>query len=323
MSNFNTPYDDAFRTLLTDCSRLIVPLVNEIFHEDHPDNAEVELFQNELFITCGDDKKRITDSNFSIEKHGRYHIECQSSTDGTIIIRVFEYATQIAITTAVLENNETIFTLPRSGILYLRSTRNTLQGHTITISAPDGNRLSYNVPAIAIQDYSIEEILNKKLWFLIPFYFFNFNLTKMDSSPEMIEEMKNFYKSLWLKLDEQVEKENISEYEKCAIKAMCDKVANALADNFSNVMEGVENIMGGQILDYEAKRIAREAAEKAAAKAAAKATAETKISEGIEAVVKMFSKGKMSEDDIRDCYPEQFEAGKAKYLASLNELKEM
>ena len=96
---------------------------------------------------------------------------------------------------------------------------------------------------------------------------------------------------------------------------MCDKVANALADNFSNVMEGVENIMGGQILDYEAKRIAREAAEKA--------TAETKISEGIEAVVKMFSKGKMSEDDIRDCYPEQFEAGKAKYLASLNELKEM
>ena len=92
---------------------------------------------------------------------------------------------------------------------------------------------------------------------------------------------------------------------------MCDKVANALADNFSNVMEGVENIMGGQILDYEAKRIAREAA------------AEAKISEGIEAVVKMFSKGKMSEEDIRDCYPEQFEAGKAKYLASLEEFKEM
>ena len=39
--------------------------------------------------------------------------------------------------------------------------------------------------------------------------------------------------------------------------------------------------------------------------------------------VRFFSKGKMSEDDIRDCYPEQFEAGKAKYLASLNELKEM
>lgn len=28
----NTPYDDVFRTLLTDCTELIIPVVNEIFH---------------------------------------------------------------------------------------------------------------------------------------------------------------------------------------------------------------------------------------------------------------------------------------------------
>ena len=31
----NTPYDDVFRTLLTDCSSLIIPVVNEIFHENY------------------------------------------------------------------------------------------------------------------------------------------------------------------------------------------------------------------------------------------------------------------------------------------------
>ena len=30
-TNVNTPYDDVFRTLLTDCSSLIMPVVNEIF----------------------------------------------------------------------------------------------------------------------------------------------------------------------------------------------------------------------------------------------------------------------------------------------------
>ena len=34
MSNYGTPYDDSFRTLLTDCKRLIVPLVNEMFGEN-------------------------------------------------------------------------------------------------------------------------------------------------------------------------------------------------------------------------------------------------------------------------------------------------
>lgn len=28
MANYNTPYDDSFRTLLTDCKRLIIPVVN-------------------------------------------------------------------------------------------------------------------------------------------------------------------------------------------------------------------------------------------------------------------------------------------------------
>ena len=31
----STPYDDVFRTLLTDCSSLIIPVVNELFHEGY------------------------------------------------------------------------------------------------------------------------------------------------------------------------------------------------------------------------------------------------------------------------------------------------
>ena len=31
----NTPYDDVFRTLLNDCSSLIIPVINEVFGENY------------------------------------------------------------------------------------------------------------------------------------------------------------------------------------------------------------------------------------------------------------------------------------------------
>lgn len=34
----NTPYDDVFRTLLNDCSFLIIPVINEVFGEHYVGN---------------------------------------------------------------------------------------------------------------------------------------------------------------------------------------------------------------------------------------------------------------------------------------------
>lgn len=46
----NTPYDDVFRTLLTDCTELMIPVVNEIFHTDYTGKETIFLLQNEHFI---------------------------------------------------------------------------------------------------------------------------------------------------------------------------------------------------------------------------------------------------------------------------------
>lgn len=40
----NTPYDDVFRTLLNDCSSLIIPVINEIFGE-HYSGKEKSFFR--------------------------------------------------------------------------------------------------------------------------------------------------------------------------------------------------------------------------------------------------------------------------------------
>ena len=90
----NTPYDDVFRTLLNDCSSLVIPLVNEIFHASYSGDETVEFYPNEHFINGqdGEERERVTDSCFGIrgETLRKYHIECQSTADDSMLLRMFE-----------------------------------------------------------------------------------------------------------------------------------------------------------------------------------------------------------------------------------------
>ena len=61
----NTPYDDVFRTLLNDCSELIIPVINEIFGTHYTGDEEIIFAPNEHFLNQqdGEEEKRITDSS--------------------------------------------------------------------------------------------------------------------------------------------------------------------------------------------------------------------------------------------------------------------
>ena len=117
----STPYDDVHRTLLNDCPKLIIPVVNEIFQRNHRSDEKITLLNNDFFITGqnGEQKQRITDTNFIIGSV-HYHLECQSSDDGTIVYRIFEYDSQIALQSSVISNNKLVVNFPHSAILYLR-----------------------------------------------------------------------------------------------------------------------------------------------------------------------------------------------------------
>ena len=165
MGNYNTPYDDVFRTLLTDCSKLIIPVVNEIFHESYTGEEEISLKENELFLKypTKEQEKRVTDSSFTISLSGmvqHYHLECQSTPDGTMVIRIYEYDSQIALKEGKLEGNRLEVNFPRSAILYLRHNRKTPDMLTIKINTP-GGAVSYDVPALKVKSYDIETIFEK------------------------------------------------------------------------------------------------------------------------------------------------------------------
>ena len=55
-----------------------------------------------------------------------------------------------------------------------------------------------------------------------------------------------------------MEEGRISEYTRCTIVDMSNKVLEHIARHYENVREGVKKVMGGKVLDYEAKRIKNE-----------------------------------------------------------------
>ena len=215
-----TAYDDVFRTLLNDCRKLIIPVINEMFGESYTGEETIQFLPNEHFLNQqdGEEKKRITDTSFaiigSVEK--RYHLECESTLNNRILIRIFEYDAQIALdqNSEVLED-KIIVSFPNTAILYLRSTKTTPDKMKIEIRTPGGNT-SYDVPVMKVKNYSIDEIFEKKLLFLIPFYIFSFeaDFPRINDDGDQLEALRSEYERIALRLEDLVKAGELEQYDK-------------------------------------------------------------------------------------------------------------
>jgi len=170
-------YDGAFRTILNDCRKLVIPVNNEIFGETYTGQEEIQFFPNEHFIDQQDeaDKERITDTNFTVfgKVQKKYHIECESSLpEGRITIRLFEYDAQIALDEGVVTEETLTVTFPNTAVLYLRMRKKTPDKMKYVIVTPGGT-VQYDIPIMKVQKYSLDEIFEKQLLMLIPFYIFS------------------------------------------------------------------------------------------------------------------------------------------------------
>ena len=260
--NTPTPYDDAFRTLMNDCVQLLIPVINEVFGKHYSGNERIIFRPNEHFINQQDGKeqKRITDSSFSIiskdNSEDKFILECQSTDDDTLLIRIFEYITQEALDSGTITKYQLIVTIPHAAVLFLRSKKSTPNSMNIVINTPGGS-VSFDVPVIKVQTYSLEQIFEKNLLFLLPFYIFNLerNFPQYEHNEAALQSLKNIYSDFMLRLENAVDAGRISVYHRRTILDMSKKVLENIAAKYHNIQKEVNNIMGGQVLEHEGKTI--------------------------------------------------------------------
>ena len=301
-----TPYDDAFRTMMNDCVRLLIPVLNEAFGKNYTGKEKIVLHPNEHFINQQDGKeqKRVTDSAFSIiSENGwedKYVFECQSNADNTLIIRIFEYITQVALDSGEIINHKLIVTIPNAAVLFLRSNRNTPNAMTIVINTPGGS-VNFDVPIMKVNSYSLEQIFEKNLYFLLPFYIFNLekNFPRYEKNSDELENLKKEYADFMVRLEQAVTDGKIFTHDKRTILEMSKKVLENIAVKYSNVQKEVKKIMGGKILDYEGRSIFYEGVEQGRNEGIAVGRSEGR-SETLNAAIEFMRSSGMSNEKINN-----------------------
>ena len=267
----STPYDDVFRTMLNDCTRFILPLLNEIFGE-HYDGTEKIVFANDYHfknMQDGAEEKIITDSSFKvISKWGekKYHLECQA-IDNSMIIRFFEYDSQIALDDATIEKEGKTedgkksggvltVTFPHSAVLFLRSNENTGDVMKMKFVTP-GGELYYDIPIIKMQKYTLQDIWNKEMYLLIPFYIFTHeaNFPKYNEDETELKELVEEFEEICAKMEQLVQENKMTELESRIIVELSKKVVDNIAKKYKKIRRGVDVIMGGKVIETEAKKM--------------------------------------------------------------------
>ena len=266
METINTPYDDAFRTLLQDCPELVIPLINELFGTDYTGQEAVLSSANEIFIRNpnGKKEKRVTDSNMTlislkgISKY--YHLECQSTPDGMMEIRMWEYDTQIALINAEYREGVLYVDFPDSAVIYLRSNPNTPDELKICIRAAR-KELKYGIPILKVKNYTLEDIFERRLWMLIPFYIFRYEkeLSQIDSDEDRLKKLRKEYERVAEMLDQECKNGRMRSVTGGALCELSRTVVEKLASKYENVEKEVAEVMGGKVLTYRSKELYQEA----------------------------------------------------------------
>ena len=95
-------YDNVFKTMKSKHKRLFISVINDVFEKEYPLDTKVEILPSEGYLTeseTADGSKEIEEqiSDFLIKIGSEvYVLECQSYDDGSMAIRIAEYAFIVA-----------------------------------------------------------------------------------------------------------------------------------------------------------------------------------------------------------------------------------
>ena len=225
--------------------QLLIPLINEVFHTNYIENEAFEQLKNEHYEKYG---KIITDSIIRIGRH-IYHLECQSEKDAEMVIRMFEYDISIALEHVSDLGEIWEIEFPQSCVLYVRNHRSLPEYHTAIVKFSDGQTVTYQVPIIHAQKYTVNAMFEKNLLILLPYHILRYEhfLKSNKSNEKKLNQLLDDYRKINERLTDTCEKEKKSEFYKdmiCLIKEIADHVI----PKENEAWKGVDEIMGGNIL---------------------------------------------------------------------------
>lgn len=246
-----TVFDDVFRTLCQKMPILLIALINEVFGTDYPNDTSVIQLRNEHLEQYG---KIITDALVEINST-LYHLECQSTDDNAMVIRMMEYDFAIALEEVLSKGKPYRMKFPQSCVIYIRDGDDAKRNMQIEVELPDGNTFLYSTKVVNMQQYSKDEIFRKQLLMFLPYYILRYekNLpTNNKADEEKLQALLDEYSDICQQLEETLGVMGQSELYSDLID-LIQRISNHVIKS-KHVKKKVGDMMGGKVLELKSER---------------------------------------------------------------------
>ena len=123
--------------------------------------------------------------------------------------------------------------------------------------APEGETWEYKVPAVYAGHYTKEEILEKRLFFLLPFYIMRYEKTDLETGNQELNKMLEEYREI----EERLEKEFLEigkEKEYRDLIELIIRIADYILRKRKKARKGFGDVMGGKVLELESDRLIKQ-----------------------------------------------------------------
>ena len=130
-----------------------------------------------------------------------------------MIVRMFEYDTKLALENREFTSNILTVQFPDSAIVSLRHTQNTPEHMTVKVLTP-GGKVSYIVPVLKVKRYTIHELFEKKLFFLIPFHIFVYekDFKELEENKKKLKQLEEEYAAICERLEIACQKKQLGSW---------------------------------------------------------------------------------------------------------------
>ena len=244
-------YDAVFWAGVQGLTQYLVPLVNEAFGEHFTNSASVELLP-------GKQADQKPDSSFErgemdtlallIEKavKMKYHFEVETHANRGIFIRIGRYDLSVARNNFAWTERGIETQLPQSAVIFLAGGESIQDKVSIFYKGAQGEARN-DVPVLKIKRYSIDDLFQKRLLLLLPFYSFHFDGKFEQMEVDGIGELEEAFDEIHTRLVALTEDGGIDEAQRSQLLDCMQRVLEKQTIKYKNVSEGVRKLMGGYI----------------------------------------------------------------------------
>ena len=247
------PFDDVFKSLKIEHIRLFIPLINAFFGTKYSLDENIELLPSDGVALTPTIDGTVNIKGRTLDMLARiggktYIIECQSYPDSSMVIRMAEYALMGALRNAKYEDGVYYIDLPRYAIVYVRSNSNTPRTTRIRVCFPSGEEVDYDSDNIIMKDITKEEIVERKMYALVPFYILRYEQDIKEGKADIAtleEEIRYFSEHL----DRDTQAGMLETIENRDIKYLSNNlIRKVFGTNDVESAERLVNVMGGNVV---------------------------------------------------------------------------